>query len=123
LTLVIWNCTQKEGNLLPGRSKSRHEPLIIILSLAFVAGMGIALAITVLWRNHPALGQGTAYQLAVAACPPFMLVGSVGGITDNTLSLVLTAGVMIFANGALYAGAAAFAYWAVTTFWPKALRR
>jgi hypothetical protein len=108
---------------LPPPSNARHEPLIIVLSLTFVAGMAIALAITMLWRSHPALAQGASYQVAVALCPPFILVGSVGGITDTTLSLVLTAGVMVFANGALYAGLAAFVYWAVTTFWPRTLRR
>jgi hypothetical protein len=85
--------------------------------------MAIALAIVLLWRSHPAIAQGTTYQLAVALCPPFILVGSVGGITDTTLSLVLTAGIIVFANGSLYAGLAAFAYWAVTTFWPRALKR
>ena len=95
----------------------------MILSLSFVGGMAIALAITLLWRSHPAVAQGGAYQLAVALCPPFILVGSVGGITDTTLSLVLTAGIMVFANGALYAGLAAFVYWAIMTFWPRTLRR
>jgi hypothetical protein len=99
---------------LPPPAKNRHDTLIIVLSLTFVAGMAIALLIILLWRSHPAIAQGVAYQLAVAACPPFILVGSVGGITDTTLSLVLTAGVMIFANGALYAGLAAFVYWALS---------
>ena len=108
---------------MPPRSKTRHESLIMVLSLTFVGGMAIALAITLLWRSHPAVAQGTAYQLAVALCPPFILVGSVGGISDTTLSLVLTAGTMVFANGALYAGLAALVYWAITTFWPRTLRR
>ena len=104
---------------MSARAKSHHEALIVVLSLTFVAGMAIALGITVLWRGHPALAQGTAYQVAVALCPPFLLVGSVGGITDTTLSLVLTAGVIVFANGFLYAGLAAFVYWAITTFRPQ----
>ena len=95
----------------------------MVLSLTFVGGMAIALAITLLWRSHPAVAQGTTYQLAVALCPPFILVGSVGGISDTTLSLVLTAAIMVFANGALYAGLAALVYWAITTFWPRTLRR
>jgi hypothetical protein len=107
---------------LHSTSKSRHEALIIVSSVTFVTGMAIALAITLLWRNHPSLAQGTAYQLAVALCPPFILVGSVGGITDTTLSLVLTAVIIVFANGVLYAGLAAFVYWAVTTFLPRAAR-
>lgn len=108
---------------MPPSSKGRHELLIIVLSVTFVAGMAIALAITLLWRSHPAMAQGMAYELAVALCPPFILVGSVGGITDTTLSLVLTAGIIVFANGSLYAGLAAFVYWAITTFWPKTVRR
>ena len=108
---------------MPSIQKTRNDALIIVLSVTFVAGMAIALAIILLWRSHPVMAQGSAYQFAVAACPPFILVGSVGGITDTTLSLVLTAGVMVFANGALYAGLAAFVYWAVTTFWPKTLGR
>ena len=122
-TLVIWNRIHTERKPLPSIQKTRNNALIIVLSVTFVAGMAIALAIILLWRSHPAMAQGSAYQFAVAACPPFILVGSVGGITDTTLSLVLTAGVMVFANGALYAGLAAFVYWAVTTFWPKTLGR
>jgi hypothetical protein len=69
------------------------------------------------------MAQGTAYQFAVALCPPFILVGSVGGITDTLLSLVLTVGVMVFANGALYAGLAAFVYWALSVLRPGIRRR
>ena len=108
---------------MPPPSKNRHNALFIVLSVTCVAGMAIALAIVLLWQSHPTMAQGTTYQLAVALCPPFILVGSVGGITDTTLSLVLTAGIIVFANGSLYAGLAAFAYWAVTTFWPRALKR
>lgn len=108
---------------MPHISKTRHDALIIVLSCTFVAGMAIALATVLLWRSHPAMAQGAAYNFAVALCPPFILVGSVGGITDTTLALVLTSGTIIFANGALYAGLAAFVYWAITTFWPKSLMR
>lgn len=108
---------------MPSPQKTRHDALFIVLSVTFVAGMAIALAIVLLWRSHPAMAQGGSHQLAVALCPPFILVGSVGGIADTTLSLVLTAGIIVFANGALYAGLAAFVYWAVTTFWPRALKR
>jgi len=104
---------------VPPHSTRRHEALIVVLSLTLIAGMAIALATILIWRSHPAIAQGTAYNLAVAICPPFILVGSVGGITDSTLALVLTSGTIVFANGALYAGLAAFVYWALTTFWPK----
>ena len=112
-----------ERKLLPPISKARYDALVTVLSVTFVAGMAIALAITLLWRSHPAIAEGAAYRLAVALCPPFILVGSVGGITDTVLSLVLTTGVIVFANGALYSGLAAFVYWAITTFWPRTLRR
>jgi hypothetical protein len=122
-TLVSWNHEHNERDCLPRTSKTRHDALIIVLSFTFVAGMAIALATILIWRSHPALEQGTTYNLAVAFCPPFILVGSVGGITDTTLALVLTSGTIVFANGALYAGLAAFVYWAVTTFWPRAAKR
>jgi hypothetical protein len=37
---------------------------------------------------------------------------------DTALSLVLTAGTIIMANGSLYAGLSAFGYWGFVTFWP-----
>ena len=105
---------------MPGDSKRRNDTLIIVLSVAWVAGMAVALVLFQLWRKHPtAMAEGVSYHAAIALCPPFMLVGSVGGIADSTLTLVLTAGTMVFANGALYAGMAAFAFWGVSSFWPK----
>jgi len=49
-------------------------------------------------------------------CPPFMLLHEVGGVEDSVLSLVMTVGAIVIANGSLYAGLAAFGYWALTTF-------
>ena len=107
---------------MPRNSKSRNNnyALITVLSIAYVAGMAVALVLFQVWRKHPeAIAQGIPYHAAVALCPPFILVGSVGGIADSTLTLVLTAGTMVFANGALYAGMAAFAFWAASSFWPR----
>jgi hypothetical protein len=105
---------------LPKNSKSRNDALVTVLSIAFVAGMAVALVLFELWRKHPAaMEQGVAYHAAVAVCPGFILVGSVSGIAESTLELVLTGGTMVFANGALYAGLAAFAFWGVSVFWPK----
>lgn len=105
---------------MPRDSKSRNDALITVLSIAFVAGMAVALILFQVWRKHPeAMAQGIPYRAAVALCPPFILVGSVGGIADSTLTLVLTAGTMVFGNGALYAGMAAFAFWGVSSFRPK----
>ena len=120
VSLVSWECDSAEREDLLGKSKSRNDALITILSIAFVAGMAVALVLFQIWRKHPeAMTQGIAYHAAVALCPPFILVGSVGGIADSTPALMLTAGSMVFGNGALYAGMAAFAFWGVSSFWPK----
>jgi len=109
---------------LPRISKNRTDALVIILSIAFVAGMAVALVLFQLWRKHTeTMTQGIPYHAAVALCPPFILVASVGGITDSALTLSLTGGTIVFANGFLYAGMAAFAFWAVSSFWPKGLGR
>ena len=62
------------------------------------------------------MAQGIAYHAAVMVCPPFILVSAVGSASDSTLALVLTGGTIVFANGALYAGLAAFVYWAASDF-------
>ena len=109
---------------MPRSSKSRTDALLTVLSIAFVAGMAVALVLFQLWRTYPEmLVQGVPYRAAIGLCPPFILIGSVGGITDSMLTLVLTGGTIVFANGALYAGMAAFAYWAVSVFMPKGVRR
>jgi hypothetical protein len=108
---------------LPYSAKSRNDTLVTVLSVMFVAGMAIAVALFLLWRNHAAaMIQGVAYHAAVMLCPPFILVGAVGSASDSTLALVLTGGTIVFANGALYAGLAAFVYWAVVTFLPRSGR-
>ena len=89
----------------------------MVLSVAVVLGMAVALALIFLWRNHPAtMTQSATYYLAVALCPPFFLVGVVSALTDSTIAVVLTAGTIVFANGSLYAGLAAFLYWIVSTW-------
>ena len=109
---------------MPHTSKRSTDALITILSIAFVAGMAVALVLFQLWRKHPeTMAQGVPYHAAVALCPPFILVTSVGGIADSALTLSLTGGTIVFANGSLYAGMAAFVFWAVSSFWPKGLGR
>jgi hypothetical protein len=108
---------------LPYSAKSRNDTLVTVLSVMFVAGMAIAVTLFLLWRNHAAaMIQGVAYHAAVMLCPPFILVGAVGSASDSTLALVLTGGTIVFANGVLYAGLAAFVYWAVVTFLPRSGR-
>jgi hypothetical protein len=110
----------RERETLLHTAKNRNDALVVVLSFMFVAGMAVALVLFLLWRNHPAaMAQGLEYHAAVMVCPPFILVDAIGSAGDSTLALVLTGGTIVFANGALYAGLAAFVYWAVVTFWPR----
>src|SRR5271169_5888572 len=85
---------------------------LIIMAITFVLGMAVAVLLIFLWRNSPAaITQSAAYRMAVAVCPPFLLVGVFAALADSTFALVLTAGTIVFANGSLYAGLAAFVYW------------
>ena len=85
------------------------------MSVSFVSGMAVALVLVYVWLKYPAaITQGAAYHIAVALCPPFLLVRVVSALKDSTLALVLTAGTMVFANGPLYAGLAAFVYWVLS---------
>lgn len=110
--------------ILPLSSKTRDHLLIIVLSLAFVLGMAIALGLVATWSAHPAaMTGGMGYRLALMVCPPFIVVGAVTGVADSTLALLLATGSIVFANGTLYAGVAAFVYWALSTFWRRAHER
>jgi hypothetical protein len=74
--------------------------------------MAVALILVYVWLKHPAaITQGVTYHIAVALCPPFLLVRVMSALTDSALAVVLTAGTIVFANGPLYAGLAAFVYW------------
>ena len=98
------------------RPQSRpNDAFVIVMSVTFVLGMAVALVLVFLWRHHPAFANpGGSYYLAVALCPPFILVGVVSALTESTLAVVLTAGTIVFANGSLYAGVAALVYWALS---------
>jgi hypothetical protein len=97
--------------------QNRHnETFLVVMSASLVAGMVVALILIFLWRRDPAaMTQGSAYHLAVLVCSPFFLVKVVNALTDSTVAMVLTAGTIVVANGSLYAGLAAFVYWAVTS--------
>lgn len=98
----------------------RNDTLVMVLSGTVVLGMVVALILILLWRNYPAtMTQSAIYHLAVALCPPFFLVGVVSALNDSTIAVVLTAGTIVFANGSLYAGLAAFVYWVVTSRAPR----
>jgi hypothetical protein len=101
-------------------TKSRDQGLVIAISAAVVSGMAVALLLIFLWRSHPStITEGVAYRLAIAVCPPFILVGVVSALSDSTLAVVLAAGSIVLGNASLYAGLTAFAYWVWTTFWPR----
>ena len=104
---------------MPQSPNHRHDTLTIVMSLTVVLGMAVALLLIFLWRSQPAtMAQSGPYHLAVALCPPFFLVGVVGAMTESTLAVVLTAGTIVIANGSLYAGLAALAYW-VWSIWGR----
>jgi hypothetical protein len=109
-----------EGISLRKNSSASDDAFLVLLSITFVLGMVIGVLLVFLWRQYPAtITQGAMYLLAEAVCPPFLLVGVFGAMTDSTLALVLTGGTIVIANGSLYAGVAAFAYWALSVLWPK----
>ncbi len=99
-------------------AKGRDQGLVIAISVGVVAGMVVALLLIFLWRSYPStMTQGAAYHLAMAICPPFLLVGVVTELTDSTLAVVMTGGCIVLGNGSLYAGLTAFAYWVWSTLW------
>jgi hypothetical protein len=101
-------------------TESRDQGLVIAISVAVVVGMVVALLLIFLWRSYPStMTQGASYRLAMAVCPPFVLVGVVTALSDSTLAVVLASGSIVLGNGSLYAGLAAFAYWVWSIFWPR----
>jgi hypothetical protein len=101
-------------------TKSREQGLVIAISVAVVVGMAVALILIFLWRSHPStITEGVAYHLAIAVCPPFILVGVVTAMSESPLPVALAAGSIVLGNGSLYAGLTAFAYWVWSTFWPR----
>lgn len=100
---------------MPQGKENRNEALVIVLSVMVVAGMAVAVVLIALWRNHvAAITDGFGFGVAVALCPPFLLVRAAGGIEDTTLNLTLTTGTIVIANGSLYGGLAAFVLWTLS---------
>lgn len=100
--------------------RGRHEALIIVISVAVVAGMGIAILLLLLWREHPAtIAGGAGWNTAMAVCPPFMLVYIAREMDDTTLSQLIIGGAVIVGNGSLYAGLAMFGMWVTSRVWPR----
>jgi drug/metabolite transporter (DMT)-like permease len=98
---------------LPAR-KENH--LVTVLSLAMVLGMAVAIAIYLAWSRGmlaPAF-HGAVSMVALFVCPPYILSIAVGPTAEADLMSVVTAGTIVFANGFLYAGVAAGAYYVFT---------
>lgn len=94
-----------------------------VLSLSFVLGMAVALAVYFAWRLNVGLqAHGFLTALALSICPPFVLSLVIGPIPDSDLALVLVVGTIVFANAFLYAGVAAGGYFLFTTLAKKKLR-
>lgn len=100
------------------KSVVKENYLLTVLSISFVLGMAVALAVYFLWRFHaaPPQLQGVFTALALFVCPPYVLSFAVGPVPDSDLALSLVVGTIVFANAFLYAGVAAGGYAVVTTF-------
>jgi hypothetical protein len=98
------------------RKKTDNGALITVLSLSFVLGMVVALAVYFAWRMNVGALQAHGFLTAIALiiCPPYVLSLVIGPTSDSDLAMVLTLGTIIFANACLYAGAAAGGYFIFT---------
>jgi hypothetical protein len=105
--------------------RTDNDGLVIVLSLSFVLGMAVSLAVYFAWRlnvgNLPSHGFLTAIALIV--CPPYVLSLVIGPTPDSGLALVLTVGTIVFANAFLYAGVAAGGYFIFTLMAKKKRRQ
>jgi len=97
----------------------KNRQFLIVLSIAFVVGLVVAIALCVLWRFHPGSFTAQMRVAAIAICPPFLLAGILEATSDATLAVIMTVGTIVFANGFLYAGLASFAYFLATVFLSK----
>lgn len=96
-----------------------------VLSLSFLLGMAVALAVYFAWRLNVAglQAHGFVSAIALTICPPFVLSLVIGPTPDSDLALVLVVGTIVFANAFLYAGVAAGGYFVFTTLAKKGLPR
>jgi hypothetical protein len=103
---------------VPQRPAPKEDYLVIVLSIAFIAGMAIALAIYFAWKSSViAAGfHGLLSILALVVCPPFILAFALGPAADSDLAFALVVGTIVFANAFLYAGVAAGGYFVFTLF-------
>jgi len=92
-----------------------------VISLAFVAGMAIAIGIYYGWSHGviPTAFNGAVSMVALFVCPPFILSIAVGPTAEADLMRVVVAGSIVFANGFLYAGVAAGAFYVFTLLFKR----
>ncbi len=111
------------GTLTPLR-KTDNDNLLMVLSLSFVLGMAVALAVYFAWRLNVGGLQAHTFLTAIALiiCPPYVLSLVIGPVPDSDLTLVLVTGTIVFANAFLYAGAAAGGYFIFTVLANKQVR-
>ncbi|MGB8772179.1 MAG: hypothetical protein WCC92_21405 [Candidatus Korobacteraceae bacterium] len=100
----------------PVARKTDNDNLVIVLSLSFVLGMAVALAVYFAWRLNVVHMQSSGLLTAIALiiCPPYILPLAIGPIPDSDLAFVLIVGTIVFANAFLYAGVAAGGYFVAT---------
>lgn len=113
---VIWDVTSYTANL-------RDTRLMIVLLFALLLGLGVAIALYLLWANHAIApeSQQAFNVIALAICPAFILAVVMGPASD-TLSKILLVGCIVSGNGFLYAGVAAFVYFLAGVFFGKRRR-
>jgi hypothetical protein len=104
--------------------KTDNGSLMTVLSLSFLLGMAVALAVYFAWRLNVGGLQAHGFLTAIALsiCPPFVLSLVIGPIPDSDLALVLVVGTIVFANAFLYAGVAAGGYFVFTLAAKKKVR-
>jgi hypothetical protein len=101
-------------------SKNRHGTLIIVTSVALVVGMGIAILLLFVWREHPSVvAEGPGLNAALTLCPPYLLVRVARDMDDTALSRIIIGGAVVIGNGSLYAGVATFVIWVMSRVWPR----
>jgi hypothetical protein len=108
---------EKKDQLTP-QPTVKENYFVTVLSISFVLGMAVSLAVYFAWRLHvvpPGLDHVFA-AVALFVCPPFILSLAFGPIQDSDLALSLIVCTIIFANAFLYAGVAAGGYFVITTF-------
>jgi hypothetical protein len=91
---------------------TKEKYFLAVLSLAFFAGLAIAIGIYIAWSRGilPPAFHGSAAAVALFFCPPYILTIAVGPTANADLMAAVTAFSIVSGNGFLYAGVAAGLY-------------